>query len=369
MYYLGLMSGTSVDGIDAAIVDLDDRQQLIVAAHNTPYPEDLHRSIEAACQQPGLQRNDVADLDIELGHVFADAAVALIDDSGIDRHQIAAIGSHGQTVHHAPNAAVPYSLQLGRGDIIARHTGITTVCDFRTADIDAGGQGAPLVPVFHAWLAHGLNQAVAFVNIGGIANITAIDAAGRVTCGYDTGPGNTLMDRWIEKHQHKPMDRNGDWAASAQASAELLAALLDDPYFAQTGPKSTGRESFNLEWLEQKLAGLGKPLAANEVQASLLELTSHSICQSLLGLSPTPTSVYICGGGAHNQALMAQLQTGLAGISLQTTQALGLDPDWVEAAAFAWLARETLAGRPGNIPVVTGAASPVVLGVIHKASG
>ena len=223
-----------------------------------------------------------------------------------------------------------------------------------------------MAPAFHAWLAQDLKQPVAFVNIGGIANITAIDETGTVVCGFDTGPGNTLMDRWIEKQLHQPFDLNGDWAASAQASAELLETLLDDPYFALTGPKSTGREDFNLEWLEQKLADFGKPLAPNEVQASLLALTTQSICQSLLSLTPSPKSVYVCGGGTHNQALMAQLQTRLADISLQTTQALGLDPDWVEAAAFAWLARETLAGRVGNIPAVTGASKSVVLGQIHQ---
>ena len=369
MYYLGLMSGTSVDGIDAAIVDLNDRHSLVVAAHNTPYSESLRQSVEDASRQTGLQRRQVGALDAELGQAFAQAALSLIETSGIDRKLITAIGSHGQTVHHAPNAATPYSLQLARGDIIAKHTGITTVCDFRTADIEAGGQGAPMVPAFHAWLAQDLNQPVTFVNIGGIANITAIDEAGVVVCGFDTGPGNTLMDRWIEKHLHKPFDRKGDWAASAQSSAELLATLLDDPYFAQTGPKSTGREDFNLEWLEQKLAIFGKPLTPNTVQASLLALTTQSIRQSLLSLSPRPTTVYVCGGGAHNQALMAQLQTGLAGIALQTTQALGLDPDWVEATAFAWLARETLAGRPGNVPAVTGASRPVVLGKIYTDKG
>ena len=366
MYYLGLMSGTSVDGIDAAIVDLDDRQGLVVAAHNTPYSESLRQSVEDACRQTGLQRQQVSALDAELGQAFAQAAVSLIETSGIDRKQITAIGSHGQTVHHAPNASTPYSLQLARGDIIAKHTGITTVCDFRTADIEAGGQGAPLVPAFHGWLAQGLNQPVAFVNIGGIANITVINKTGTVVGGFDTGPGNTLMDRWIEKQLHKPFDCNGDWAASARASAQLVTTLLDDPYFAQTGPKSTGREDFNLQWLEQKLAVFGKALAPNEVQASLLKLTTQSICQSLLSLTPTPTIAYVCGGGAHNQALMAQLQTGLGGIPLQTTQALGLDPDWVEAAAFAWLARETLAGRPGNVPAVTGASRPVVLGTIYR---
>lgn len=365
MYFLGLISGTSVDGIDAVIINDDDKTQLVLAADNTPYPEPVRLAVESACRLAAPGYEDVATLDQELGQLFAEAALRLIRQAGINKASIVAIGSHGQTVHHAPYGNPPYSLQLASGEQIANMTGITTVCDFRSADMAAGGQGAPMVPAFHAWLAEGLGKPAVFLNIGGIANITVLDEHGKVTGGFDTGPGNTLMDRWIELHQQLPYDRNGQWAASGTSSTELVSALLDDPYFSQTGPKSTGREVFNLPWLNDRLARLDAGLPPEDVQASLLELSSETISRAILALPMQPASVYVCGGGVHNTTLMNALQNKLHGIEVTTTRSVGLDPDWVEAAAFAWLARETLAGRPGNVPAVTGATQAVVLGKVY----
>lgn len=368
MYYLGLISGTSVDGIDAVIIDTRKRQQLVQCSAHTPYPNTVRQAVDEACKLAHPVAADVAELDITLAELFASAALDVIASSGLGSKDISAIGSHGQTVHHAPHASPPYSLQLGNGQIIANKTGITTVSDFRTADIDAGGEGAPMVPAFHAWLAEGVGEAVVFLNIGGIANITVLDASGAVVAGFDTGPGNTLMDRWIEHCQGKTYDQDGAWAASGKASDALLAAMLADPYFKLQGPKSTGREYFHLPWLQQMLAHSGGGIRPEDVQASLLALSAESISRDIQALQQRPATVYACGGGVHNRVLMSALENKLDGIRLATTAELGLDPDWVEAAAFAWLAQETLAGRPGNVPAVTGANKPVVLGKICNVS-
>ncbi|MDH5632406.1 MAG: anhydro-N-acetylmuramic acid kinase [Gammaproteobacteria bacterium] len=366
MYYLGLMSGTSVDGIDAAIVDFDQRDQVVIAASSTDYSASLKARIHTACKQTQLTRDQVIDLDFEIGEAFADAALELLSQSGVDPSVIHAIGSHGQTVHHAPNADPPYSLQIGDGSIIGNRTGITTVYDFRTADILAGGQGAPLAPAFHGWLAGETGKACVILNIGGIANISLLDTGGHILGGSDTGPGNTLMDRWIETHRQQPFDRDGTWAQDAAADEDLIALMLDDAYFKMAPPKSTGREYFNLPWLHDTLEQFNRSLEPAVVQASLLQLTVRSITQAIHSQHHDTERVYVCGGGAHNKAVMRQLQVHMGDIPVDTTMALGLDPNWVEAAAFAWLARETLAGRPGNIPSVTGAKQAVILGQVHQ---
>ena len=308
----------------------------------------------------------MGELDMALGELFAAAANAVIKKSGLAPKDIRAIGSHGQTIRHRPRAAHPFTLQIGNPSVIAERTGITTVADFRARDIAAGGQGAPLVPAFHRHVFHSPQRHRVIVNIGGIANITCLpaDAAQPVT-GFDTGPGNTLLDQWIRHRQGRSHDDNGQWAAAGRASNELLEQLLADPYFAAPPPKSTGREHFNLEWLQGHLKRLAAPPADADVQATLMQLTAGTIAGAIRRFLPETQEAYVCGGGAHNRALMAALTGNLSGIKVATTEALGLPPDWVEAAAFAWLAHQALQGQPGNVPSVTGAKRAVILGGIY----
>jgi anhydro-N-acetylmuramic acid kinase len=288
--------------------------------------------------------------------------------SGLAKKDIRAIGSHGQTLRHRPRAAHPFTLQIGNPSVIAERTGITTVADFRARDMAAGGQGAPMVPAFHHQMFHSAQRNRVIVNIGGIANVTCLPAvAAQPVSGFDTGPGNTLLDQWVHRHHAQARDDAGQWAASGRASRELLELLLSDPYFAAAPPKSTGREHFNMEWLQGHLKKLAVPLAAADVQATLVQLTAHSIARAIRGVLPQTQEAFVCGGGSHNRELMAALAGSLSGIAVATTEALGLSPDWVEAAAFAWLAHQTLEGQPGNVPTVTGAKHAVILGGIYKA--
>jgi anhydro-N-acetylmuramic acid kinase len=274
---------------------------------------------------------------------------------------VAAIGCHGQTLRHHPEGDTPYTLQIGDPNRLAELTAIKVVSDFRRRDMAAGGQGAPLVPAFHRARLVSEGEATAVVNIGGIANISLITAGGDIT-GWDTGPGNTLMDGWIAQHQGEPFDRNGEWASSGAVIAPLLSALLQDPYFAARPPKSTGPEYFHLDWLATHLSGDESPA---DVQCTLAELTVESLA---LALAQQPFDVVrVCGGGARNTWLMQQLTDRLGGTAVTTTEAIGVDPEWVEAWAFAWLAEQTLAGQPGNVPAVTGATGAKVLGGIYPA--
>jgi anhydro-N-acetylmuramic acid kinase len=274
---------------------------------------------------------------------------------------IRAIGSHGQTLRHQPDAITPYSLQIGNPATIASGTGITTVADFRSADIAAGGQGAPLVPPFHQWLFGGENRVI--LNIGGIANVTLLQPGDAPVIGFDTGPGNTLMDRWIQKHRKQAFDRNGAWAASGSCIDELLESMLTYGYFRLEPPKSTGLDDFNLDWL----AGHGiSHYDATDVQATLSELTAKTVADAVNRHAPQAGELFVCGGGAHNADLLQRLGRHLPGTRIATTAVVGLDPDWVEAVAFAWLAMRALAGKTGNLPSVTGASRKVVLGTIHS---
>jgi anhydro-N-acetylmuramic acid kinase len=316
--------------------------------------------------QPGANELDrEGELDVALGRLFAEAATAVLTAAGHPGSRIRAIGSHGQTVRHRPHTVHPFTRQLGNPSVIAERTGITTVADFRMRDMAAGGEGAPLVPAFHEWLfrAPGMNRAV--VNIGGIANATWLpgDSAAAVI-GFDTGPGNTLLDQWIARHRGEPCDRDGAWGAGGRVLNRLLAALLAEEYFTRPPPKSTGRELFHLDWLGRHLDGSESPV---DVQATLAELTARTIALALRTLPAPVREIYLCGGGAHNRDLVARLGRQLDGATVATTAALGLDPDWVEAVAFAWLAHQTLAGKPGNLPSVTGATREVVLGGIYLA--
>ncbi len=356
------MSGTSIDGIDAGLVDFSDGQIQLRAFHYQPFSAELRSSIQQISQpeQPVLL-TDYGRLDSQLGRLFAEAAVSLLAKAQIPASQIKAIGSHGQTVYHAPETCNGFSLQIGDPNRIAQHTGITTVADFRRRDIAVGGQGAPLVPAFHQAIFADHLQARAIVNIGGIANITILD--NQPVIGFDTGPGNGLMDSWCQQHCNKPYDSNGDWASTGIVNSDLLASLKDDVYFGLAPPKSTGKEYFSVAWLQQKLAAWDK-LPAQDVQATLCQFTADSIADAILGYAPGTQQTLICGGGAHNQRLLKLLQDNLHMPVLSTAE-FGIDPDHVEAIAFAWLARQTINHLPGNLCSVTGAAAPVVLGGIY----
>jgi anhydro-N-acetylmuramic acid kinase len=300
-------------------------------------------------------------LDVEAGECFARCANALLVEAGIAAADVAAIGSHGQTVCHRPRGKHPFTLQIGDPSVIAERTGITTVADFRRADVAAGGQGAPLLPALHAALFtdRGISRAV--LNLGGIANLTLLQP-GRAVIGFDTGPANCLLDAWSARHLGAARDEGGAWAASGHVDGALLARWLTDPYFALAPPKSTGREVFNLDWLDARLP---PGIAPVDVQATLLAFSARSIAAALRAHAADVGEVYACGGGVHNAALMDDLRQALPGVRVATTAALGLDPDFVEAVGFAWLARARLRGEPGNLPSVTGARGPRLLGGIY----
>ena len=365
--YIGLMSGTSMDGIDAALVDFSSRHARVVATHNEPWPEAVHRQLLAALALPDPRNANLAELDTAVGEYFARATNRLLDSAGIDAAQVQAIGSHGQTIRHEPDAEQPYSLQIGNPDVITANTGIDVVADFRSADIQAGGQGAPLVPAFHKASFATATENRVVVNIGGIANITVLpcDPAIAVT-GFDTGPGNTLMDGWAQQQLNTAMDAGGDWAAGGTCDKQLLGRLLADPYFSSAPPKSTGREYFNLDWLSGFLPADNS--AAQDIQATLCRLTTRTIVDAIERHAPDTARLLVCGGGIHNDCLMQQLRTDLAEIPVESTAQYGIDPDWVEAAAFAWLAKQNIEARPGNLPEVTGADHPVILGKLITGS-
>jgi len=363
--YLGLMSGTSADGIDAVLVDFSGDTPRLRAAHNHPWPSALREKMVALAQgNAPLGLDAFGRLDVQIGHGFADAALALLKESGTVAHDVRAIGSHGQTLRHRPDGPYPFTLQLGDPTVIAERCGIDVVADFRRADVAAGGQGAPLVPALHAMLLGRPGQARVVLNLGGIANITVLAADGGVR-GFDTGPANGLLDAWCQRHRGEPYDRDGAFAAGGRVDPPLLRALLGDPYFALPPPKSTGREYFHLDWLaaQPRLA----EVAPADVQATLLELSARSVADAIAVHAPDATEVLACGGGVHNGALMRRLGELLAPRVLCSTARFGVDPDYLEATAFAWLARQRLLGLPGNLPAVTGARGPRVLGAIHAA--
>ncbi len=365
-FYIGLMSGTSMDGIDAALMAFGDDTQRLIHFTETPWPPALARRLRDLCTPGEAEIDRLGPLDAEVAEQFAGAVAALLRQAGMERSRVRAIGSHGQTIRHRPHATPPFTLQIGDPGRLAERTGITVVADFRRRDMAAGGQGAPLVPAYHAtWFRHpGENRAL--LNIGGIANLTLLPAASRQpVSGFDTGPGNTLLDQWIRRQRGKEYDRDGRWAASGRHDQELLEQLLADPYFATPPPKSTGPEYFDLAWLERHLKG--RRLPPEQVQATLIQLTAQSVANTLSDDDGGIDRLICCGGGVHNPALMAALRCALPGIPVETSNAYGIGPDQMEAAAFAWLARQTLHGRPGNLPSVTGATHPVILGGIYPA--
>lgn len=361
--YVGLMSGTSLDGIDAVLAEIGPGNQIrLLRTRYVPYSDDLRAKLLALHSPQPDEIHFAALAANALARLYAEAVGALLE--GIDPAIIRAIGCHGQTLRHRP--ADGYTTQIGNAPLLAELTGIAVVSDFRSRDIAAGGQGAPLVPAFHARvLAHPeIHRVIA--NVGGIANITDLPPNGTIR-GWDTGPGNMLMDAWIHRHQGSRYDRDGSWAAEGSVDAELLQALLRQPYLQQRPPKSAGREQFNLENLDATLAGLGRTLEPDTVQATLLEHTAVTLSDAVKQECRGAQELYVCGGGAHNGALMRRMAALLPHLRVTTTADLGIDPDWVEALAFAWLARQTMHGEAGNLPAVTGARGERILGAIHPA--
>ncbi|MAD91603.1 MAG: anhydro-N-acetylmuramic acid kinase [Gammaproteobacteria bacterium] len=361
-YYIGLMSGTSMDGIDAVAVEFTSSKTTIHASLSCPYPDNLKNQLFKEINKPlSITLDKKGVLDELVGHCFKKAAIDVIDKGNISNKDIIAIGSHGQTIRHQPNIKNPFSLQIGNAKIIANGTGITTVSNFRKADIAVGGQGAPLVPAFHKWLFKDGNKIRVIINIGGIANMTMFTKNNTETIGFDTGPGNILMDIWTRLNIDLDFDESGKWACQGSVIPELLNEFFADSYFNLSGPKSTGFEYFNLAWL---LSFNLKKYNIADVQSTLCELSVLSITHAIKKYAPNAREVFICGGGAHNIELMRRLNT--YSFKAITTAEIGLDPDWVEASAFAWLAMRAIKGQFGNLPSVTGASKYVVLGDIHK---
>lgn len=359
--FLGLISGTSVDGIDAALVRFSPAPQVLFG-RTYPLPAALADEVLRLSQaEARITLDEAGRLDTRLGQAFAAAALQALADSGTPAHDVTAIGSHGQTLRHDPRGDAPFTLQLGDANVIAERTGITTVADFRRRDVAAGGHGAPLMPAFHAAVLRAEQEERAVLNLGGIANLTLMPRGG-VVRGFDTGPANGLMDAWCLEHRGQPYDRDAAFAREGRVDETLLAALMADPWFALPPPKSTGRDQFQLQWLHARLGGQ----APADVQATLCELSVATVADALRREQPGCARLLACGGGAHNPLLMQRLAARLPGVAVASTASVGLDPDFVEAAGFAWLARETLAGRPGNLPAVTGAAGPRVLGAVYR---
>ena len=362
--YLGLISGTSRDGVDVAVVRTEGAHLAVEHTLTVPYPDSLRVAIDALIQpgrRPAMSR--LEPLDRSLGEFFAACALKALQPLGLRAGDITAVGSHGQTVWHEPEGPNPVSIQLGHGPTIAQCSGITTVYDFRRADLAAGGQGAPLAPLLHEQLFRG-PDAGAVLNLGGIANLTLLQ--GPEVYGFDTGPANCLLDLWVQEQRGLPYDEEGRWAASGTVLPALLEQLLDEPYFQRPAPKSTGLEHFNRAWLARRLAAVDA--APEDIQATLLALTVETVAAALEHSSTVPTSsLWVCGGGVHNRAIMTALQQRLPGIRIASTAAQGVNPDALEALLFAWLARERLAGRPLNTPPVTGARHAVLLGTIARA--
>ena len=364
--YIGLMSGTSMDGIDAALVDFSQNTPRLLASHSHEIPATLKQSLLQLSQnEKSTSIDQLGEADSQLGKCFAEAVLQLLSKANILRQDIIAIGSHGQTIRHRPDLPHRFSLQIADPNQICYLTDITTVADFRRKDMAAGGEGAPLAPAFHQQVFHSDTEDRGILNIGGIANISLLPAGHDVKCnGFDTGPGNGLMDAWIKKNRGDDYDKNGQWASTGIVDATLLKTLMSDNFLHNTPPKSTGKEHYNLAWLEQQLTPFAH-LQAADIQATLTEFTCNSISQAIKHYTPNIERLIICGGGAHNQHLLTRLKTNNPKLKIDTSDDHGIDPDWVEAIAFAWLARQTLNHRPGNLTDVTGAKSPTILGGVY----
>ncbi|MCC6378819.1 MAG: anhydro-N-acetylmuramic acid kinase [Burkholderiales bacterium] len=365
--YAGVMSGTSLDGVDAVVADFapaSGRACETLGAAFLPFPEALRDELAALQASGADELARAADASVALADLYAGAIRAACADARMDVAALSAAGVHGQTVRHRPERG--WTIQLNDAARVAERTGVAVVADFRRRDIAAGGEGAPLVPAFHAALFSDPRVHRVVVNIGGIANLTDLPPGG-VVRGFDTGPGNLLSDLWHAQHRGGPYDAEGAWAASGQPVPSLLEAMLADPFFSLVPPKSTGRDRFHSSWLDEHLARSGGNAAPPDVQATLVALTARTIGRAIRAHASASTEVLVCGGGARNATLMRALVQELAPRRVAPTSDLGVAVGHVEALAFAWLARETLAGRPGNLPAVTGAKGARVLGAVHHA--
>lgn len=367
-FYIGLMSGTSLDGVDAVLVDFDGAHPVVLRHSSAPMPAALRAEFLALNAPSHNELHRAALAANGLVRLYASQVHQLLLQCGVAAASVRAVGAHGQTVRHRPQEfdGTGYTLQLNNPALLAELCGITVVADFRSRDVAAGGQGAPLVPPFHQAFFGKPDQTIAVLNIGGISNITVLDPGASTLCGFDCGPGNALMDAWCQTHTGQTFDDGGAWAAGGKVLPELLECLLDEPFFAKPPPKSTGRDLFNPSWLTSKLAGAGA-LAAQDVQATLTELTAIACARSLLSVAPHCTALKICGGGALNGHLMARLQVAVPGCSVASTAESGLPPLQVEATAFAWLARQTVTGKTASVESVTGASGARILGAIYPA--
>lgn len=355
------MSGTSLDGIDAVLVDLSQPRIKQLAKYYLPFDHALRKDLLALHLPARNELHQAQIIGNHLARLYALAAKELLDLASLTAAEISAIGCHGQTVRHCPEHG--YTLQIGNAALLAELTNITVINDFRNRDIAAGGQGAPLVPAFHDKILRHPDIHRVIVNIGGISNLTNL-APGQSTSGFDCGPGNLLMDAWCMRHLNKPYDKDGEWAATGEVITALLDKIVAEPFFSQPPPKSSGRDLFNHAWLNSKLQGNEPPA---DVQATLLELTCLTISSAVQQHCVGATEIYLCGGGAHNQTLLNRLALLLPNCNVQTTNTLGIDGDFLEAIAFAWLAQQTLNGKPANLPLVTGAKHPCILGAIYPA--
>ncbi len=369
-YFIGMMSGTSLDALDAVLCDFDGGLPTIIATHSQSFPDELRQILLALCTPSGTQHLATgeflgfSELDFWglasrlYAELASDSVHQLLGKTALTSDEISAIGCHGQTVRHRPEWR--FSLQLLDPNILAERTGIAVVSDFRRRDMAAGGQGAPLVPAFHQQI-FGLSDdtQTVILNLGGIANITVL---GDDVVGYDTGVANLLMDGWIQRHEGKSYDKNGNWARSGQIHPPLLDKLMSHPFLSQSAPKSTGREAFNLDWLDDVLVGFD--ICAVDVQTTLCEFTALSASREIAKFAKTDNALFVCGGGAYNEYLLERLAHHLPDFTINTTAKKGIDPTWVEAVAFSWLARQNLFMQTGNLPAVTGADKGVVLGVV-----
>lgn len=363
--YIGLMSGTSLDGIDAVLIDLSDTQYKLLEAVDHAIPAQLQRQLIELCQPGDNEIDRLGRADRALAVEFSLAVKSLLQRSGYQACDIIAIGSHGQTIRHRPPGSgfsPSFTLQIGDPNTIAYQTGITTVADFRRRDIAAGGQGAPLAPAFHQAAFHHQQLPRIIINIGGMANISVLNP-GQPCLGFDTGPGNILMDGWIQQCRQQPYDSNGDWAAQGIVIDVLLGRLLDHPYLTKAIPKSTGREDFHLSWLAAQVGQ--HSYLAEDIQATLLEFTAQTIKRGLDPFQAADSEIFICGGGAYNQHLMSRLSALLQPHRVDNTDKLGIAAHWVEGACFAWLAKQTLEKTPANLIEVSGAEQAVILGAIY----
>ena len=366
--FIGLMSGTSMDAVDAVLVEFRGKSLEIIASHSHPLPNNLRNELIKICTPGDNEINRLGELDVQVGELFAETANQLIEKAQVSREQIKAIGNHGQTIRHMPNAKFPFTLQIGDPNVIAARTGITTVADFRRRDVALGGQGAPLAPAFHNFVLRDTKGDRVILNLGGIANITYLSAdLTQPVIGFDTGPANTLLDNWTNKQRGVLFDESGQWAASGKINTELLELLLNDAYFKKKPPKSAGREYFNLSWLKRYLQLLKAPLTPVDIQTTLCELTAISIMQAINSLTTRGVNILVCGGGLKNNYLLERLKINGKNCKVHATDDFGVPAKWMEVLAFAWLAQQTLNKKSGNLPSVTGAKTSAILGGIYSA--